>query len=169
MLTQAAESLKLGDLGGAAQAYAQALSFDPENTKAIAGLARAYLAGGDRENALEVLSMAPAEKANDAEIAGVRAALELGKNPENADVGPLFSRVQSNPNDHAARYELAEVLAGAGKFEEAIDQLLTIVEKDREWNDQAARKQVLKIFEAAGLMSDVSKAGRKRLSSILFN
>jgi putative thioredoxin len=168
LLTQAQESVKLGDIGGAAQAFAGVLSMDPENTKALAGLARCYLAGGDRERAEEILAMAPPEKANDPEIAGVRAALDLGKEGGGGDLGALRARVEANPGDHQARYELADALAAQGKLEEAVDHLLTIVEKDRAWNDEAARKQLLKVFEAAGLMSDVAKSGRRRLSALLF-
>ena len=170
-LSQAQESLKLGDIGGAAQAFAAVLSVDPENTKAIAGLARCYLASGDRERALETLEMTPPEKAHDADVAGVRAALDLSKGAADGgggDLGPLRAKLEANPGDHQARYDLADALASRGQLEEAVDQLLTIVEKDREWNDQAARKQVLKIFEAAGLMSDIAKAGRRRLSALLF-
>ena len=169
-LAEAAESLKLGDIGGAAQGFVGVLQIDPENTKAIAGLARCYLASGDSERARETLEMAPPEKANDADIAGVRAALDLAKPAAGGvDLSGLQAKVNANPNDHQARYDLAAALAGQNKLEEAVDQLLTIVEKDRAWNEEAARKQALKIFEAAGLMSDVAKAGRKRLSAILFS
>lgn len=166
LLAIAAESLGLGDIGGAAQAYAQILQFEPTNLKAIAGLARAYLSGGDVERAREVLEMAPADS-KDADIAGVRAALELASGPV-GETAELQRRLQADPNDHQARFDLAGALAGQGQLEPAVDHLLEIVRADREWNDGAARAQLLKVFEAAGLNSDVAKAGRRKLSSLLF-
>jgi putative thioredoxin len=169
MIAQAQESLKLGDIGGAAQGFAGALSLDPENAKAIAGLARCYLAGGDHERAAETLALAAPEKATDPDIVGVRTALELAANAPTADAAPLLARLEANPNDHEARFALANDLAARGRMADAVDQLLTIVEKDRAWNDEAARKQALKIFEAEGWASEVSKSGRRRLSAILFS
>jgi putative thioredoxin len=167
LLAMAAESVSLNDIGGAAQAYAQVLQIDPENVKAIAGLARAYLSGGDAERAAEILEMAPADS-KDADLAGVRAALELASAAPADDLAPLQQRVGADPNDHEARFELASALAGAGRMEEAVDHLLTIVQNDRGWNEDAARKQLLKIFEAAGPTSEVAKSGRRRLSALLF-
>ncbi len=170
MLAEASESLKLGDLGGAAQAYAGVLQIDPTNIKAIAGLARAYLAGGEAEQARQVLELAPPDKANDAEIAGVRAALELAEDaPQAGDTGNLAEAVARNPDDHEKRFELAGALAARGDLDDAVDHLLAIMKKDRAWNDEAARKQLLKIFEAAGPMSDVAKRGRRQLSALLFS
>lgn len=170
LLEQAAESLKLDDIGGAAQAYTSVLQLDPTNTKAIAGMARIALGAGDIENAQEILSMAPPEKANDPDIAGVRAAIELASNAGNVgDNDELGSKVAANPNDLDARFEYAEALSARGDLEAASDQLLAIIEKNREWNEGAARAQLLKIFEAAGPMSDVTKQGRRKLSAILFS
>jgi putative thioredoxin len=170
LLEQAAESLQLGDMGGAAQSYAAALQIDPANTKAIAGMARVYLQSGDAEQARAILDMAPPEKANDADIAGVRAALDLAAAAESAgDSGELERKVAANPGDLQARYELAEALSGRGDLEGAAEQLLIIIERQRDWNEDAARKQLLKIFDAAGPMSDVAKQGRRKLSAILFS
>lgn len=170
LLDQAAESLKLGDVGGAAQSYAAALQIDPANTKAIAGMARVYLQAGDAEQARAILDMAPPEKANDADIAGVRAALEFASSAESAgDAGELNRKVAANPDDLQARFELAEALSARGDFEGASDHLLAIIAKNRDWNDGAARQQLLKIFEAAGPASDVAKQGRRKLSAILFS
>ena len=166
LLTLAAESLAVNDVGGAAQAYAQVLQLDPENAKAIAGLARAYLSGGDADRAREILDMAPADS-RDPELAGVRAALELASGPA-GDLAALERRLQADPHDHEARFELAQGLAGQGRLEQAVDHLLHIVKADRGWNDEAARKQLLKIFEAAGPMSEVAKTGRRKLSTVLF-
>ncbi|MGE3142433.1 MAG: tetratricopeptide repeat protein [Hyphomonadaceae bacterium] len=170
LLAQAAESLSLGDIGGAAQAFAAILQGDPENTKAIAGLARAYLASGEPEQARQVLEMAPPEKANDSDLAGVRAALELAGNAQDgADIRALEAAVAANPDDHEARFNLANALAGRGDMGAAVEHLIAIMKKDRAWNDDGARKQLLKIFDAAGPTSEIAKTGRRRLSALLFS
>jgi putative thioredoxin len=166
-LALAAESLALGDVGGAAQAFAAALQIEPANPKAIAGLARCYLAGGDVERADEVVRMAP-PGAKDPELDGVRAALKLAAEAP-SETRALEQALAADPDDHQARLDLAKALAGQGRFDAAADQLLTIIARDREWNDQAARKQLLTVFEAAGPTSDVAKQGRRRLSAILFS
>ncbi|MEQ1708439.1 MAG: co-chaperone YbbN [Terricaulis sp.] len=169
LLDQAAESLSLGDLGGAAQSYAMALQMDPANTKAIAGMARAYLSSGDTEQARAVLDLAPPEKAGDSDIAGVRAALELAASAADAgDPRALLQQVEANPADLQTRYDLAVALSARGDLEGATEHLLAIIAKDRDWNEDAARKQLIKVFEAAGLASDVAKQGRRKLSAILF-
>ena len=167
LLALARESLDLGDLGGAAQAYAQALQADPGNLKTLGGLAKVYMATGDAERAGEVLAMAP-EGAKDPDLDSVRAALALAAEapPETAS---FEARLAADPDDHAARFEFAKAFAGQQKFADAADHLLTILEKDRAWNDEAARKQLLTVFEAAGQMSEVAKNGRRRLSAILFS
>ena len=167
ILALGAESLAIGDLGGAAQAFAEALQLEPKNVKAIAGLARCYLLGGDLERTREVLALAPAD-AKDPELDSVRAALTL------ADTAPSETteferRLAADPDDHAARLELAKALAGAGKLDEAVDELLRIIERDRDWSEGAARAQLLTVFDAAGLGSETAKRGRRRLSSILFS
>jgi putative thioredoxin len=166
LLALAAESLQIGDIGGAAQAFAQALQIDPQNPKAIAGMARLYLQNGDPERARELMAMA--EGVKDAELDSVRAALKLAEGGS-AETSALDQRLQANPDDHEARLELAKALAAQGAYGKAADALLHIIQRDREWNDQAARKQLLEVFEAAGPMSDVAKQGRKRLSAILFS
>ncbi|MGH6955265.1 MAG: tetratricopeptide repeat protein [Caulobacteraceae bacterium] len=167
LLALAKESLDLGDVGGAAQGYAQALQTDPGNLAAIGGLARCYLAGGDAERAAEVAAMAP-DGAKNADLESVRAALALAKDAP-SDTAEFERRLARDPADHAARLDLAKALAAHGSFREAADHLLAIIEADREWSDQAARKQLLTVFEAAGQASDVAKHGRRRLSSILFS
>jgi len=170
-LKEAATALAEGDVGGAAQIYAVVLQADPENIKAIVGLARCYLAAGEVEQAQGMLDMIPGDKAKDPDVQSARAALELASAAPagGADTAAFATALLANPNDHAARYDLAGALAARGDLEGAVNELLTIVEKDREWNEGAARAQVLKIFEAAGLTSDISKAGRRRLSTILFS
>jgi putative thioredoxin len=167
MLEMARESLELGDMGGAAQAYAQVLQADPSNLKAMGGMARLYLATGDAERAQEVLDMAP-PGAKDPDLDSVRAALALAAEAP-SETAAFEARLAADPDDHEARFELARALAGTHRLGEAADQLLTIIEKDRAWNDEAARKQLLTVFEAAGLMSQVARDGRKRLSAILFS
>ena len=168
VLGLARESLELGDLAGAAQAYAQVLQQDPQNLKALGGMARVYLAGGQADRAQEILDMAPAD-AKDAELDSVRAALKLAGAAASSETAGLDQRLKSNPDDHEARLELAKALAARGAYDKAADELLYIIQRDREWNDQAARKQLLEVFEAAGPVSDVAKQGRKRLSAILFS
>jgi len=167
ILALARESLELGDLGGAAQAYAQVLQHDPENVKALGGMARVYVAGGEPDRAREILEMAPAD-AKDPDLDSVRAALALAADAP-ADVREFQDRLAADPNDHAARFELAKALAAHGRLEHAVDNLLTIIEADREWNENAARNQLLVVFEAAGQMSELAKQGRRRLSAILFS
>jgi putative thioredoxin len=167
VLSLAKDSIDLGDLGGAAQAYAQALQMDPANVKAIGGLARCYLASGDVEGAAEVVALAPAD-AKDPDLDAARAALALAEGAA-SETTPFEQALAKDPNDHQARFDLAGAYAGQGRFEEAATQLLDIIAADRTWNDEAARKQLLTVFEAAGHTSEVTKSGRRRLSSILFS
>ncbi|CAN5313913.1 thioredoxin [soil metagenome] len=165
-LALGAESMKLNDIGGAAQAYAQALQYAPENPKAIAGLARCYMMGGDLERAEETLAMAP-EGLKDADLDGVRTALKLAAEAPD-DLADLEKRLAANADDHEARLELAKALAGHGRHQEAVDHLLSIIERDAEWNEGAARAHLLTVFEAAGMGSELARNGRRRLSAILF-
>jgi putative thioredoxin len=167
ILDLAKGSLDSGDIGGAAQAYAQVLQMEPSNIKAIAGLARCYLTGGDAERAREVVEMLPAD-AKDPDLDSVKAALALAAHGA-SETGELEGRLLADRGDHEARFELAKVLAGRGQMAAAADHLLTIIERDRAWNDEAARKQLLTVFEAAGATSEVARQGRRRLSSILFS
>jgi putative thioredoxin len=167
LLALAAESLALNDMGGAAQAYAEVLQIEPANVKALAGLARVYLNTGEVDQARQLAGMAPHDS-KDPDLLGVRAALELSAAAP-SDTADIESRLAADPADHQARFDLAAALAGRGRLDLAVDQLLRIVEQDREWNEQAARKQLLKVFEAAGITSDIAKSGRKRLSTLLFS
>ena len=167
LLAMAKESLEVGDVGGAAQAYAQVLQAEPDNVKAIGGMARCYLTGGDAERAAEIAAMAP-DDAKDADLDSVRAALALAEEGP-SETGEFEQRLAKDAGDHEARYEIAKALAARGAWAEASDHLLTIIAADRAWNDEAARKQLLTIFEAAGSGSDITRAGRRRLSSILFS
>jgi len=158
-----------GDVAGAAQLYAAALSQEPDNTRAIAALAKLHVEMGDLDAAKQFLAMAPADKANDAAIAAARAAVELAEQAASlGDLGELEQRLAANPLDHQARFDLALALNARGRREEAADHLLEIVKRDRAWNDDGARKQLLQFFEAWGPTDDATVAGRRRLSSILF-
>ena len=140
---------------------------DPANVKAIGGMARLYQQAGDLERAAEVLALAPAD-AKDPDIASVRAALALAAEAP-SETAAFEARLAADADDHEARLELAKALAGSGHMTEAVDQLIEIIRRDRVWNDEAARKQLLIVFEAAGQMSDVAKQGRRKLSAILFS
>ena len=167
ILSMGEESLGLNDLGGAAQAFAQALQLDPKNEKAIAGMARVYLADGDADQARQTIAMAP-DPSKEPLVNSVRAQLSLGAGAPVALTSEQEAKVAADPGDHQARFDLALALAASGQLEPAVDHLLKIVAADRDWNEQAARKQLLTIFEAAGPTSEIARDGRRRLSSILF-
>ena len=158
-----------GDASGAAELYAAVLSQDPENVKALAALAKLHVDLGDLEGAKRFLAMAPAAKVNDPAIAGARAALELAEQAGAlGDMAELQRKVEADPLDHQARFDLAIALNARGKREEAMGHLLEIVRRDRNWNDDGARKQLVQFFEAWGPMDEMTLAGRRKLSSLLF-
>ena len=167
LLSLGEESLGLNDFGGAAQAFAHVLSIEPDNQKAIAGMARVYLAGDDEDQARQTIAMAPTDSTEPA-VQSVRAHLALAASAPSGETAELQARVAAAPGDHQARFDLALVQAAGGDLKGAADSLLHIVQADRDWNGQAARKQLLTVFEAAGATSDVARDGRRRLSSILF-
>jgi putative thioredoxin len=159
-----------GDASGAAELYAAVLAQEPDNAAALAALAKLHLELGDLEGAKRFLAMAPEAKANDPAVAGARAAIELAEQASSlGDLGDLEQRVATSPLDHQARFDLALALNARGKREEAIDQLVAIVRRDRNWNDDGARKQLLQLFEAWGPMDEMTIAGRRKLSSVLFS
>ena len=142
---------------------------DPENVPALAGLARSYMATGNAEQAKQTLALVPEAKRNDAAVAAARAAIEVAEQAKS--LGPiteLEQKVAANPLDHQARFDLALALNANGKRQEAVDQLLEIVRRDRKWNDDGARKQLVQFFEAWGPTDEATIDGRRRLSSILF-
>jgi putative thioredoxin len=170
-LAMAKEALAAGDAAAAANLYTQILQHEPENVEAIAGLARTAIDRKDLARARQVLEKAPTAAQSHAEIAAARAALELAEAGEKAAgaLGEYERRLAGDPNDHAARLELASALFAAGRREEAVEHLLTLVRKDRAWNEEAARKQLVKLFEAMGPTDPLTVATRRRLSSILFS
>jgi len=170
LLAAAQESLALGDAGGAAQSYAQALQMEADNPKALAGLARVYLAMGERDQAREILAAVPEDKRGDPDVQGAQAALDLAREGGGAQASnALRSKLAAAPQDHAVRFDLAGALAAEGDLEGAVDELLAIIEAKRDWNEDAARLQLLKVFEAAGHSSEIAKNGRRRLSALLFS
>ena len=170
LLTAAAAALEAGDGATAIGLYGQVLETDRENLKALAGLARAQLAAGNLDAAKATLARVPPAKANDAQIVSVRAAVELaGKTADPDTIADLTAAVAGDEGDHQARLDLAVALNGAGRREEALDHLLAIVRKKRDWNEDAARKQMVQFFDAWGPKDELTIAGRRRLSSILFS
>ena len=169
LLKAADAALAEGDAAGAAEMYAQLLAEDNTNVAALGGLARAYVETGALEQARQTLAMVPEAKQNDAAVAAARAALELAEQAKT--VGPiseLEQKVAANPLDHQARFDLALALNGKGRRADALEHLITIVKRDRKWNDDGARKQLVQFFDAWGPTDEVTIDGRKRLSSILF-
>jgi putative thioredoxin len=159
-----------GQLDHAAAIFEQVLADEPENPEAIAGLARCYLGQGRAAQARELLEKVPAAHANHVEIDGARAALSLAEESGTLpDPAELEGRIAADGNDHAARLDLATALFLRGQVEPAMDQLLTVIKADREWQEQAARKQLLKFFDALGPAHPATVAGRRRLSAVLFS
>jgi putative thioredoxin len=169
LLAEAASRVEEGDAAGAAELYAAVLADEPDNTTALAALSKLHLELGDLEGAKRFLDMAPAAKAKDPAIAGARAAIEIAEQAASVgDLADLERRVATNPDDHQARFDLAIGLNAKNKREEAAEQLLAIVKRDRTWNEDGARKQLVQFFEAWGPTDPATLAGRRRLSSILF-
>ncbi len=170
LLDIAAQAFAAGDAAAAAQAYGQVLEEDPASPAAIAGLARCNVQGGNLDGARQVLALTPPDAQNHPEIAAVRAALELAESSLNVgDLAGLQAALESNPNDHQARYDLAVGLAAKGDNETAAAQLLEIIRKDRKWNEEAARKQLVRLFEMLGPENPVTMDARRKLSAILFS
>jgi len=166
-LQLAAKSVEDGDMPSAMEAYAFVLEQDPENTRAIAGMARIYLKLQQPDHAKATLDQVPADT-KDTEILGLRAALELAEGAP-IDITGLRAKIAADGRDFDAWYDLGRALAGQGEMAEAIQSLLEIVKYEPEWNGQAARTYLFKIFTALGSSSELTRAGRRRLSSLLFS
>ena len=169
LLKAADAALIEGNATAAADIYAQLLSEDSANVHALAGLVRSYVATGAIDQAKKTLALVPESKRNEAPVAAARAALDVAE--QASLVGPvaeLEHKVLGNPLDHQARFDLAVALNAKGKRAEAVDHLMEIVKRDRKWNEDGARKQLVQFFEAWGPADEATVAGRKRLSSILF-
>jgi putative thioredoxin len=169
-LVEAADAaLAAGDAAGAADLYAQILAEDGSNVPALAGLVRCYVQTGALDKARQSLAMVPNGKQSDAAVAAARAALELAEQAKTVGpIGELEQKVTANPLDHQARFDLALALNGKARRLDALEHLLAIVKRDRKWNDDAARKQLVQLFDAWGPTDEATIEGRKRLSSILF-
>jgi putative thioredoxin len=164
------KALEGGDLQGAAEVYAAVLQQEPQNVAALAGLARCYLKSGDTERAEQTIGLVPPDKRESAAVASVRAALDLAKLAGKAgDTSKLEAQVKAEPANHQVRIDYAMALAAGGKKAEALDQLLDAIRRDRKWNEEAARKQLVQLFDAWGPKDPATLDGRRRLSSILFS
>lgn len=162
-------ALAEGNLAGAAEIFAAVLGAEPDNVAALAGLARTQVQAGALEQAKATLGSIPAEKANDAAVTAARAALELAEQAVSlGDLTTLEAKVDLDPADHQSRFDLALALNARGRREEALLHLLDIVKRDRSWNDDAARKQLLQFFEAWGASEPLTASGRRKLSAIMF-
>ncbi|MHA1536081.1 MAG: thioredoxin [Alphaproteobacteria bacterium] len=169
-LAMAGKLLEEGDADAAGNIFAQILAHDETNIPALAGLVRCAIAGGRLDEARAVLAKLPPGAEKDAGIIAAKAALELAEQGAAAgDSDELARAVEKNPGDHQARLDLATALFGAGDAQGAIGQLLESVGRDRAWNEEAARKQLVKLFEALGPTHEATVDGRRRLSSILFS
>lgn len=171
LLAAAQEAANSGDLASAAQAFGAVLQDDPGNPKAVAGLARCYLTSGDVERARATLGLVRPDGAQDESIRAIDAELKLREAAvkAGAETEPLRARLAANANDHQARYDLALALDAAGDRQAAVEELLELTRRDRKWNDEAARKHLLTLFEAMGPADPRTLDGRRRLSSILFS
>jgi putative thioredoxin len=170
ILGEAEAVLAEGDAPAAAQIYAEVLSIDSTNIPALAGLAKCYVTTGAVEQAKQTIAMVPESKRNDAAVKAVQVAIDLAEQAQ--AVGPIIEleqKVAANPLDHQARFDLATALNAQGNRAEATNQLLEIVKRDRKWNEDAARKQLVQFFEAWGGADQATVDGRKRLSTILFS
>jgi putative thioredoxin len=169
-LEQARELLDAGEFAEAGALYGQILQHVPDSLAAKAGLARCSLETGNAAKAREIVDSLSEEERKDAAVAAIVKALALAERAAGAgDRAALRAAVEANPADHQARYNLALALYAADEREAAIDELLAIIKRDRKWNDEAARKQLLDFFEAMGPTDPLTAAGRRKLSSVLFS
>jgi putative thioredoxin len=171
VLAAADEAFAAGDVAMAAQAYGHVLQDEPGHPKAVAGLAKAYLKSGDVERAKSTLQLVRPDGANDEAIKGIEAELKLREQAQqaNGEADALKAKIAADPKDHQARYDLALALDGKGDRDGAIEELLELIRRDRKWNDEAARKHLVTLFEAMGPTDQRTIAARRKLSSILFS
>jgi len=170
-LAMAKQAAQAGDHASAAALYTQILQRESGNVEALAGLSRAMAARGEIAKAKQVLDRVPKDNATHADVTAARTALDLAEQAQKAlaSASKLRARLAQNPDDHEARLELATALFGSGDRDGAVDQLLTLYKRDREWNEQAGRKQLLKFFEVMGPTDPLTLSGRRRLSSLMFS
>jgi putative thioredoxin len=173
-MAAAEEMLAEGDAQGAAAIFAELLEMEKDNLEALTGLAKCHIALGDFDQAEATLALVPAAKQTAALVSGVRAQLDLARKAPAAAAGAealraLAAAVEANPADHQARFDLALALNAAGDRDGAADQLLTLMKRDRVWNEDGARKQLVQLFDAWGPKDPATLAGRKRLSILLYS
>ncbi|MGA3309974.1 MAG: thioredoxin [Xanthobacteraceae bacterium] len=169
LLKTADAALLDGDPAGAANLYAQLLAEDNSNVPALAGLARCYVETGALDQARQTLAMIPDSKRNESSVAAAQAALQLAEQVKTLEpIAELEQKVAANPLDYQARFDLALALNSKGRRLDALEQLIGIVKRDRKWNDDGARKQLVQFFDAWGPTDEATIEGRKQLSSILF-
>ncbi|KMO44506.1 thioredoxin [Methylobacterium tarhaniae] len=170
LMAEAQGAAEAGDPDAAAEIYAAVLGQEPGHAGAIAALARLLLDRDDVEGARRFLEAAPPEAAKDPAIAAVKAAIELAEQAASlGDLAGLQRRIEADPADYQARFDLALGLNAKGQQQEAVDQLIEIVRRDRSWNDDGARKQLLQLFEAWGPMDPMTIRGRRKLSTLMFS
>ena len=168
-LDQAEQMLEAGAAPDAAQVFAAVLAEEPENARALGGLARAHLASGEIEAAKQTLAAVPPALANDPAIAAARSAIDLTEQTrDTGEAAELTARLETNPNDHQARFDLALALLARNDREGAMSALLELFRRDREWNDGAAKTQLLKLFDSFGPKDPLTLKGRRQLSSMIF-
>ena len=168
-VASAEQMLSDGDFEAAIETFSAILEEDPSNLKSYVGLIKCHIAANDLDQAEAVLNGAPMEISQSPEIETVHAQIELAKQAR--DVGPindLALLVEEKPDDHEARFKLAQALHGAGQVENAVDQLLELFRRDREWNDGAAKSQLFIIFDALEPNNEIVLNGRRKLSSLIF-
>ena len=168
LIAMGEEVLGGGDAERAANIFSQVREMAPDNPAAAGGLARAFVAAGDLEQARSVLDGLAAEQANDPAVARAKAALDTASAGAGADVAELQRKVEADPDDLQARLDLANALMASGDRDRAADELLKIVERDKDWNEGAARQRFLQLLEAQGLEDEWARAQRRRLSALLF-
>lgn len=169
-IEQARESLAAEDYERAAAIFRQVVSHAPNNSDALGGLARALVGMDHLEEAAEILSQVQEDQSDSADVAAAQAALDLAnQSAAVGDLSGLEAAITANPSDHQARFDLAVGLFGAGQREDAIDHLVEIMKMDRAWNEEAARKQLIKFFDAMNPTDDATIAGRRKMSAVLFS
>ncbi|MGG5889906.1 tetratricopeptide repeat protein [Falsiroseomonas sp. HC035] len=170
LLAEAKAAVEAGDHAGAIELFAGLVQAEPENPEAMAGLIRCLVALGEEDQALEALEQVPAKIRDHAEIASVRAQLQLAIEGRAAreKLGEFERRLEADPDDHAARIDLAIARNAMDDRTGAVDALMVAIKRDRAWNEEAARKQLLKFFEAWGFDDPATLAGRRKLSTLLF-
>ncbi|MFN3826167.1 MAG: thioredoxin [Micavibrio sp.] len=169
-LKQAGEALAQGQIEQAQGLYDQVLQQEESNAAAYAGIVRTFIAMGELEQAADMITHVPDEMKNDPQMAAVKSALDLASRPAgNAETAQYEQALAQDADNHQARFDLAVALFAAGEKERAIDELVTIIRKNRTWEEEKARKQLLQFFDALGPVDPLTIAGRRKLSSVLFS